>query len=36
MGTELISSTDMRRYFPDSKILYERFLGLRKSLIAIG
>jgi hypothetical protein len=36
MGTELISSTDMRRYFPNSKVVYERFLGLRKSLIAIG
>jgi hypothetical protein len=36
MGTDLISATDMRRYFPGSKIVYERFLGLRKSLIAIG
>jgi hypothetical protein len=36
MGTELISSTDMRRYFPDSRLAYEKFLGLRKSMIAIG
>ena len=28
MGTELISSTDMRRYPPTSKIMYQRFLRL--------
>jgi hypothetical protein len=35
MRTDLISLTEMRRYFPDSKIIYERFLYLPKSLIAI-
>ncbi len=32
---ELISATEMREYFPTSKIWYERIAGLPKSLVAI-
>jgi hypothetical protein len=31
---ELLSATEMRSYFPDSCIWYERFAGLPKSLVA--
>jgi hypothetical protein len=33
--TELVSRTEMRGYFPDSKLLDERVLGVAKSLIAV-
>jgi hypothetical protein len=32
---ELISATEMRAYFPSSKIWYERIAGVPKSLVAI-
>jgi hypothetical protein len=35
MWVELIDKTQMRHYFPDSRIREERFLGLTKSMIAI-
>jgi hypothetical protein len=35
LGVELISVTEMRHLFPDSEVLYERFGGLIKSLIAV-
>jgi hypothetical protein len=35
LWTELLSTTEMREYFPDSTLLHERFLGLTKSLIAV-
>jgi hypothetical protein len=31
---ELLSATEMRSYFPDSRIWFERFAGLPKSLVA--
>jgi hypothetical protein len=34
-GTELLSRTEMRSYFPDSSLISERVLGLTKSLIAV-
>jgi hypothetical protein len=34
-SVELISATEMRMYFPDSEIWFERFAGLPKSLVAI-
>jgi hypothetical protein len=34
-STELISATEMRTYFPESEIWYERIAGLPKSLVAI-
>jgi hypothetical protein len=33
--TELISITDLRAYFPDSRVLKERLFGLTKSVIAV-
>ena len=33
--TELLSRTEMRRYFPDAALLDERVLGMAKSLIAV-
>jgi hypothetical protein len=33
--TELIGATEMRSYFPDGQLFWERFLGLPKSMIAI-
>lgn len=36
LGTELVSETQMRFYFPASDILHERFAGLTKSLIAVA
>ena len=33
-GTELLSRTEMRGYFPDAMLLTERVLGMTKSLIA--
>ena len=35
MCTELLSLTEMRFYFPDSRIVWERFGGLPKSMIAV-
>lgn len=35
LWTELIDRTQMRHYFPDSRLLAERMLGLTKSLIAV-
>ena len=35
LSTELIGATEMRSYFPDGRLLWERFLGLPKSMIAI-
>ncbi len=34
-STELISGTEMRTYFPNSEIWYERIAGIPKSLVAI-
>jgi hypothetical protein len=36
LWVELISQTEMAYYFPDSRILRERFVGLTKSLIAVS
>lgn len=35
MSTELLSATEMRTYFPDSQLLWERFLGFPKSMIFV-
>ena len=35
MYTELISATDMREYFPDGRLYWERFAGLPKSMTVI-
>jgi hypothetical protein len=35
MSTELLSLTDMRAYFPDARVIWERFMGLPKSLTLI-
>jgi hypothetical protein len=35
LWVELIDKTQMRHYFPDSRIRSERFVGLTKSMIAI-
>ncbi len=35
LNTEFLSRTEMRHYFPTSKIVDERFLGFTKSLIAV-
>jgi hypothetical protein len=35
MSTELIGATEMRMYFPDGQLYWERFLGLRKSMVMI-
>jgi hypothetical protein len=35
MSTELIGATEMRKYFPDGQLYWERFLGLRKSMVVI-
>ena len=35
MSTELLSLTDMRAYFPDARIAWEHFAGLRKSMTAL-
>jgi hypothetical protein len=32
---ELLGTTEMQQYFPDSEILPERLLGLTKSLVAV-
>jgi hypothetical protein len=34
-SVELISATEMRSYFPESQIWFERFFGLPKSLVAV-
>lgn len=33
--TELISLTEMRSYFPSSRLVRERFVGLTKSMVAV-
>ena len=35
MSTELLSLTDMQAYFPDGRVLWERFMGLPKSLTVV-
>jgi hypothetical protein len=35
MSTDLIGATEMRAYFPDGTLLWERFAGLPKSMIVI-
>jgi hypothetical protein len=35
MSTELLSVAEMRSYFPDGKIVWERVAGLPKSMIAV-
>lgn len=35
MSTELIGATEMRTYFPDGQLHWERFLGFPKSMIVI-
>jgi hypothetical protein len=35
MWTELIGVSEMKEYFPDSRILHERVCGLTKSIIAV-
>jgi hypothetical protein len=35
MSTELFGATEMRTYFPDGQLYWERFCGLRKSMIVI-
>lgn len=35
MSVELLSLTDMGAYFPDARILWERILGLPKSMTAV-
>jgi hypothetical protein len=34
-SVELLSKTEMEVYFPESEIIAERVLGLRKSLVAV-
>jgi hypothetical protein len=36
LTVELLTCTEMRHYFPDSDLWVERFMGLPKSLIAVG
>jgi hypothetical protein len=35
MCTELLGATEMRTYFPDGRLHWERFLGIPKSMIVI-
>lgn len=35
MGTQLLSASEMHEYFPDAKIIWERIVGIRKSVMAI-
>jgi hypothetical protein len=35
MSTELLSASEMRRYFPEAEIVWERVAGLPKSMTAI-
>jgi hypothetical protein len=35
MSIDLLSLTEMRAYFPDARVLWERFAGLPKSMTAI-
>jgi hypothetical protein len=35
LSVELLSITDLRHYFPDAKIVRERFAGLVKSIVAL-
>jgi hypothetical protein len=35
MSTELLSASEMRRYFPDAEIVWERVAGVPKSMTAI-
>ncbi len=34
MSTKLVSATDLRAYFPDAALIWERVLGLPKSMVA--
>ena len=36
MSTELLSLCEMRTYFPDAEIVWERILGVPKSMLAIN
>ena len=35
MSTELLSASEMRCYFPEAEIVWERFAGVPKSMTAI-
>ncbi len=35
LPTELLSAVEMRRYFPDAEIVWERVAGVPKSMTAI-
>jgi hypothetical protein len=35
MSIELLSLTEMHAYFPDARVIWERFMGLPKSLTAV-
>jgi hypothetical protein len=35
MSTELLSATEMKVYFPDATLYWERFAGLPKSMVAV-
>lgn len=35
MSTQLLTATEMRSYFPDGKLYWERFLGLPKSMLLV-
>lgn len=35
LSTELIGATEMRTYFPDGRLVWERFLGVPKSMVVI-
>jgi hypothetical protein len=35
MGTDLLSASEMKEYFPDSSVVFERIGGVPKSMIAI-
>jgi len=35
LGVELLDITQMRHYFPDSSLVYDRMIGLVKSVIAV-
>jgi hypothetical protein len=35
MSTQLLTATEMRAYFPDGKLYWERFLGLPKSMLLV-
>ncbi|HEY6639045.1 MAG TPA: hypothetical protein VIZ61_15305 [Solirubrobacterales bacterium] len=35
LSTDLLSAVEMRRYFPDAEIVWERVAGVPKSMTAI-